>query len=110
MKWLKNILQGKWLGHPLHPAIVHLPAGLWPAALLFDVLSCWMEWGGNPLVRTSFACIAGGLIAVTIAVPTGLSEWVEIKPGRPARRIGIYHLILNVIATQTVKRYREQYD
>jgi uncharacterized membrane protein len=99
MKWLKNILQGKWLGHPLHPAIVHLPTGLWPAALLFDLLSCWMELGGNPLVRTSFYCIAAGLIAVPLAVPTGLAEWAEIKPGKPARRIGIYHLILNVIAT-----------
>ena len=99
MKWLKHILQGKWLGHPLHPAIVHLPTGLWPAALLFDLLSCWLELGGNPLVRTSFACIAGGLIAVPLAIPTGLADWSGIKPGKPARRIGIYHLILNVIAT-----------
>jgi uncharacterized membrane protein len=99
MKWLKHILQGKWLGHPLHPAIVHLPTGLWPAALLFDLLSCWWRIGGNPLVVASFACIAGGLLAVPLAVPTGLAEWVEIKPGKPARRLGIYHLILNVLAT-----------
>ena len=25
---LVDILQGKWLGHPLHPAVVHLPLGL----------------------------------------------------------------------------------
>ena len=30
---LKDLLQGKWLGHPLHPALVHVPTGLWPAAL-----------------------------------------------------------------------------
>ena len=99
MKWLKYILQGKWLGHPLHPAVVHLPAGLWPAALLFDLLSCWLELGGNPLVLTSLACIAGGLIAVPLAIPTGLADWSDIKPGKPARRIGIYHLVLNTIAT-----------
>jgi uncharacterized membrane protein len=99
MKWLKNILQGKWLGHPLHPALVHLPTGLWTNALLFDLLSCWGEIGGNPLVRTSFACIAVGLIAVPLAVPTGLAEWVEIKSGKPAKKLGLIHLALNVLAT-----------
>lgn len=95
---IKKLLQGRWLGHPLHPALVHIPTGLWPAALLFDGLSV-AGHGGNALVRASFACIAGGLLAVPLAVPTGLAEWVEIKPGRPARRLGIYHLVLNVIAT-----------
>jgi uncharacterized membrane protein len=95
MRWLKHILQGRWLGHPLHPAVVHLPTGLWPAALLFDAMSRYGV-GGNAMVRTSFACILVGLLAVLMAVPSGLAEWSEIKPGRPARRIGIYHLILNV--------------
>lgn len=36
---LKDFLQGKWLGHPLHPLLVHLPTALWPAALVFDILS-----------------------------------------------------------------------
>ena len=38
MSLFKALLQGKWLGHPLHPALVHLPTGLFPAALLFDVI------------------------------------------------------------------------
>ena len=28
---IKAFLQGKWLGHPLHPAMVHLPTGAWTA-------------------------------------------------------------------------------
>ena len=98
MGWLKHILQGRWLGHPLHPALVHLPTGLWPAALLFDALS-FAGLGGHEMVRTSFACILGGLLGALLAVPTGLAEWSEIKPGRPARRIGVYHLCFNVVAT-----------
>ena len=96
MTWLKHILQGRWLGHPLHPALVHLPTGLWPAALLFDAMS-FSEVGHNALVRASFACIAGGLLGALLAIPTGLADWAEIKPGKPARRLGLYHMGLNAI-------------
>ena len=78
MKWLKHILQGRWLGHPLHPAIVHLPTGLWPAALLFDALSV-ADIGGSATAGASFACIVGGLLAVPLAIPTGLAEWSDIN-------------------------------
>jgi uncharacterized membrane protein len=96
--WLKHILQGRWLGHPLHPALVHLPTGLWPAALLFDALSV-AGVGGNAMVRASFACIAGGLLGAVLAIPTGLADWAEIKPDKPARRLGIYHMGLNATVT-----------
>jgi uncharacterized membrane protein len=99
MKWLKHILQGRWLGHPLHPALVHLPTGLWPAALLFDALSVAGVGNGAALARASFACIVGGLLVVPLAIPTGLADWAEIKPGRPARRLGVVHMILNVVVT-----------
>ena len=65
---LKAFLQGKWLGHPLHPALVHLPVGLFPAALLFDLLSRGGD-GGNAIVQTSFYCIAVGLIVGLLAAP-----------------------------------------
>ena len=96
--WLKRILQGRWLGHPLHPAIVHIPTALWPAALLFDAISV-AGAGGNALVRLSFACIAGGLLAAGLAIPTGLADFSEIKPGKPARRLGVYHMLLNLLVT-----------
>jgi uncharacterized membrane protein len=98
MKWLKRILQGRWLGHPLHPALVHLPAGLWPAALVFDVLS-FTSLRGPATVLASFACIAGGLLGALLAAPTGLADWLDIKPDKPARKLGVYHLALNLIVT-----------
>jgi uncharacterized membrane protein len=98
MTWLKHILQGRWLGHPLHPAIVHIPLGLWPATLVFDLISRF-GYGGNAAVRISFACIAGGLLAALVAIPTGLADFAEIKPGKPARRIGVIHMLLNLLVT-----------
>jgi uncharacterized membrane protein len=50
---VKDFFQGKWLGHPLHPAIVHVPTGLWPAALVFDLLS-HLRGGSNVAVRLAF--------------------------------------------------------
>jgi uncharacterized membrane protein len=98
MKWLKRILQGHWLGHPLHPALVHLPAGLWPAALVFDILS-FTQVAGPATVFAGFACIAAGLFGALLAAPTGLADWLDIKPDKPARKLGVYHLVLNLIVT-----------
>jgi uncharacterized membrane protein len=95
---MKNLLQGSWLGHPLHPAIVHIPSALWPAAVVFDILTLF-DVGGNALVRASFLSIAVGLIAAAVAIPTGLADWLGIKRGRPAWQLGLFHMILNASAT-----------
>lgn len=97
MKWLNAFLQGKWLGHPLHPALVHVPTGLWPAALAFDLLYRAGDGDGD-FARAAFYCIAVGLAGAVLAVPPGNADWLEIKPEKPARRIGLYHLALNVTA------------
>jgi uncharacterized membrane protein len=95
---MKSFLQGTWLKHPLHPIIAHLPTALWPTALLFDILSTFGV-GGNALAQTSFWCIALGLLAALGAVPTGLADWWDIKPGKPARSMGLYHMALNLTIT-----------
>ena len=98
MPAVKDLLQGKWLGHPLHPALVHVPVGLWPAALVFDLLSI-SGFGGNVFVRASFYCILGGLIVAVPAMAAGVADWWDIKPDKPAWKIGIYHMIANAVAT-----------
>jgi uncharacterized membrane protein len=94
---IKKFLQGSWLKHPLHPALVHIPVGLWTAALVFDILSR-TQWGGNAMVRTSFYAIAIGLFVVLLAVPTGVADWWDIKRDKPAWLLGVYHMILNFVA------------
>jgi uncharacterized membrane protein len=95
---VKSLLLGKWLGDPLHPAIVHIPIAAWVGALIFDILGlCGV---GEPgLFRASFWLIAVGLISTLIVVPAGLAEWSEIKRGKPAWRLALWHMILNVVAT-----------
>src|ERR1051325_6747979 len=96
IKALKWLLLGKWLGHPLHPALVHLPIGLWLGAFIFDVCS-FCGLGGNGLVKTSYWFIALGLLSTLIVVPAGLAEWSEIKRDKPAWKMALWHMIANVI-------------
>ena len=92
---MMDFLQGKRLGHPLHPILVHVPTALWPAALVFDLLSRFGV-GGNAMVRTASYAILVGLVVAVAAVPAGIADWSGIKRERPAWKIGLVHMILNV--------------
>lgn len=100
MEALKDFFQGKWLGHLLHPALVHVPTALWPAALLFDLLS----GRGGPYAQLSFWAIGGGLLAALAAAPAGLADWADIRREKPAWRLALVHMLLNltVIALQAI--------
>src|SRR5688500_6880959 len=97
MSLLKKFLQGNWLGHPLHPALVHLPTGLFPAALIFDLLSRSDNSPPDVFARCAFWCITIGLIAALAAAPAGVADWWEIKRGKPAHKLGLIHMSINVI-------------
>lgn len=94
---LLDILQGQWLGHPLHPAIVHVPVGLWPMATIFDLV-VYFGPGGEVLARLAFYAVVVGLGAALLAVPTGVADWAPIKREKPAWKLGLYHLLLNLVA------------
>ena len=96
MNRLLDFLKGKWLGHPLHPILVHVPMAMWPGALIFDLLSKW-QIGGNAMVRLSFYAIVFGLLASLLAIPAGVMDWSGIKKEKPAWKIGLYHMILNLL-------------
>ena len=96
MLMIIDLLKGKWLGHPLHPILVHVPMAVWPAALLFDLLSR-AGIGGNAIVRTSFFAIGFGLAVALFALPTGIVDWWGIKREKPAWKIGLWHMLLNAV-------------
>ena len=95
---MKEFLQGAWLKHPLHPALVHIPVSVWPAALVFDLLA-YTGNGGNTAVRVAFYAILMGLVVALAAVPTGIADWWDIKQDRPAWTLGVFHMVLNLTAS-----------
>jgi uncharacterized membrane protein len=51
---LKAFLQGKPFGHPLHPALVHFPIGLFVLGLILDLASYFFVESSISMVRASF--------------------------------------------------------
>ncbi len=49
------------------------------------------------MVRLSFYAIVFGLAGSLLAVPTGLLDWSGIKKEKPAWKIGLYHMTLNLV-------------
>lgn len=95
-----EILQGKWLGHPLHPAVVHVPVGAWIISAILDGINRHTNDAG-PGVHLSLYCVIAGLVTALIAVPTGVAEWASIKKEKPAWKLGLTHMALNLLAAIT---------
>lgn len=92
-----EFLQGNWLKHPLHPALVHIPTALWPAAFVFDLISQWRA--DNVFVQLAFYSILAGVLVAVAAIPTGLADWSDVGRDKPAWKLGLYHMIINLIVT-----------
>lgn len=92
-----EFLQGNWLRHPLHPALVHIPTALWPVAFILDLIS--LVYGDNIFVRLAFYAILVGLVVAFFAIPTGYADWTDIRPEKPAWKLGLYHMILNIFVS-----------
>jgi nitrite reductase/ring-hydroxylating ferredoxin subunit/uncharacterized membrane protein len=92
---LADFLHGKWLGHPLHPAVTDVPLGAWTAAAAMDVADA--ASGSDKYAAGSDAAVAVGLVGAALAAVSGLAEWRHTQD-RP-RRIGVVHASLNGSAT-----------
>jgi uncharacterized membrane protein len=91
---MKDLLKGKWMGHPLHPPMVHLPVGLWIGALIFDVLSLLGD-GSNVFVQISFYAIAVGVLVAFAAILPGLADWWDMKSSPAIFKLGLLHMVFN---------------
>ncbi len=90
----KDLLNGVWLGHPLHPVITDVPIGAWTIAQLFDVVS--MARGDDPgLDAASDLALGTGIVAAMGAAVTGLTDWSDV--GGTHRRMGLAHGLMNTV-------------
>lgn len=94
---MNDWLEGKPLGHPLHPLLVHLPIGLWLLSLLFDFSTRLVE-ANNLYVRGAFYTMLFGLVMALIAALTGLADRADIRDDHPAKRTANTHMVLNLTA------------
>ncbi|RKN10478.1 Rieske 2Fe-2S domain-containing protein [Streptomyces radicis] len=84
----RDVLHGRWLGHPVHPALVQVPLGTWTSAALLDLIPGKGRGAG--------ALIAVGLVSAAPAAVAGLADWADLR--KPQARVGLVHAAANSAA------------
>jgi nitrite reductase/ring-hydroxylating ferredoxin subunit/uncharacterized membrane protein len=94
---VKAFLQGKFFGHPLHPALVHFPIGLFVLSLILDIAS--YLWATSiDLFLAAYYAMLFGIIGAALAAFAGLADWADIRLDHPAKKTATIHMVLNLTA------------
>jgi nitrite reductase/ring-hydroxylating ferredoxin subunit/uncharacterized membrane protein len=83
-QWMRDLLSGTPVGHPVHPLLVTVPIGSWTAAMALD---CVHE------KRAARTLVGLGLLAATPAAMAGLHDWRDTSGAE--HRVGLVHAALN---------------
>src|SRR4051794_8423111 len=81
----------RMFGDPTHPALVHFPLALYPAAVLFDVLA-FTRGGGSLYTHGAFVLMLAATVGAVAAMITGFAQLPEIPPDSPAWNVAILHM------------------
>jgi nitrite reductase/ring-hydroxylating ferredoxin subunit len=81
----RDVLHGRWLGHPLHPVLVQAAVGSWLSATIADIVL-----GDETAAR---GLTAAGLAASAPAVAAGAADWSEQHEQQ--MRVGVVHALAN---------------
>jgi nitrite reductase/ring-hydroxylating ferredoxin subunit/uncharacterized membrane protein len=92
----RSLLNGTWLGHPLHPAITDVPIGAWLLAVLFDIIWLVSPTANSWAARGAEVAVLIGILAAIGAAVTGLTDWSDTYGAE--RTVGLYHAGLNSLA------------
>ena len=84
----------RWFGHPLHPALVAVPAGAWLVSAWYDRRSARTEDPHDEAVAD--ATLRLGLVAAIPAALAGIAQFLPTDG--EARRIAAVHWALNATA------------
>ncbi|MGK5737486.1 Rieske 2Fe-2S domain-containing protein [Micromonospora sp. URMC 103] len=87
-QWLRDLLHGVPLGHPLHPAMVQVPVGSWISAAVLDLMP------GQRRAATTLTAV--GTVSAVPAAVAGLNDWAALAPDQ--RRVGLVHAAANSLA------------
>jgi nitrite reductase/ring-hydroxylating ferredoxin subunit/uncharacterized membrane protein len=96
-KTVKNLLNGTWLGHPLHPVLTDVPIGAWICTFVLDTAAGMSD---SREIRTAAdITLATGLAASIGAAGTGWTDWSDTY-GKD-RRVGLLHGLTMAAAVVT---------
>lgn len=85
---VRDVMHGVWLGHPLHPVLIHAPLGAFLSAAVLDLMPARR--------RSATTLIAMGTATTLPAAAAGLVDWSTLT--REQRRVGLVHAASNTVA------------
>jgi nitrite reductase/ring-hydroxylating ferredoxin subunit/uncharacterized membrane protein len=85
----KDLLSGRWLGHPLHPLLTDVVIGCWLGAGVLDIC-------GPQARQAADRLIALGVLAALPTATAGLADWADLDGG--PHRVGATHALGNLTA------------
>jgi len=83
-------------GHPIHPLLVTVPIGAWVSSFIFDIIS-HNAGEEDVFAKGAYWLIAIGVIGALVAAIFGLLDLLAIPRGTRAFKVGLTHMILNLI-------------
>jgi nitrite reductase/ring-hydroxylating ferredoxin subunit/uncharacterized membrane protein len=86
MPGLRDLLNGRWLGHPLHSVLTDAPIGILFLVIVFDVL-------GDP--GAAVITLIVGILAMTAAALAGLADYADTD-GRSRERATLHSTLMIV--------------
>ena len=86
MPAIRDLLNGRWLGHPLHAAVTDIPIGLLAGVVILDVL-------GQPTAAD--IALVGTIIFMAISAVVGLADYSETE-GRALTRATLHASLMTV--------------
>jgi nitrite reductase/ring-hydroxylating ferredoxin subunit/uncharacterized membrane protein len=89
-----DLLDGVWLGAPLHPVLTDVPVGAQAAAVALDAVGALT--GSKVVARQADGALAVSVAGALGAAATGLADWRYMRG--ESRRIAAGHGLLNTVA------------
>ncbi len=80
-------------GHPVHPQIIPLPAGLLPFSFALDLLH--LITGKRAYADAAYYSMMGGSLGAVAAGAAGAMDYLEIKEDTPVKQSANTHAALN---------------
>src|SRR4051794_23451975 len=92
---IRQLLQGRPFGHPLHTLLVHFPIGLLLLSFVLDLVSYAAP--ATAWTRASLLVMTLGVVTAVLAAVPGLADYTSIRRDHPGRKTATTHLLLNLL-------------
>lgn len=95
IRFIRNIINGRLFGHPVHMMLVHFPSALFPFSAVLALLAYIQT--DNELALFNFYVICAAVVTGWTAMIFGIIDLMKLQENKPAFTTGLIHGSLNTL-------------